>query len=1660
MQRALSAENLAGLARGTIEGLKRLMPGRSDTSAEENDLRSISRAVEQKMGRVGALDDSMISQLVEAFSREVDVYVEGPSFAHVDPSVSSPSEEKKTVMSPTTRNKRFVENEFILCLDLFRSLHIVRPDLTISALIHFNAMERVLRLALHMPTGSGRKLYDCCCAFLHDFIPESAELFTAVCGTIAQSLIRGFENAPPQLHRMRIMLLFVHILKRADMVSTSRSNEAKSRLSYLGAINGLIAVAEQMQAQYEKDNTNYLALTCGILCLSLVGGICRSNEPNKVEAASNPKLVPVWVYYASSVHKMLCTFPTGRNDDPTCVLETASFWATELAEVILEIATSGSISLERQALYEATSAQASGKPALSSLPLSGPMAQPTSIAAVRKWEPLPSNWDAVLSSGSLFVWRMASAAAKCTFSQETATMLLKALSNIDVASPLCECIYRTCMSTLVFLCHTSPKNSKLISEAGCFDTLVSLLSPSSHVFSGLLQRSLVARTAPFEAASQSIWPITTGLLTTILTLEFPKANLAALMNAVERIPQAELTQEDCDIIEMCFNLVAVPTYPPHFMWMNGVDSSVTCSMERLCGRWYGYTYATWINPVCVWPEGGHLFSFHDPSIPASTVVCVVANGRSRCLAVRSTTNKEVIISLLPDTTLNDGWTHVCLVHNIGGLTPYINGRKCTTLGSAQYPKEPPKPHRLTMCFGGGPEDSHVPPMFGMMTTVQVVESALTDKDIEKLVALGPCSTTASLDPALSNIELIRVGADSKDELQATGTQVKPDGVSIVSVSFHGISCAHDAMKELDVVQWALRIVKRMSGSTDPTSFSVIILCIQLVAGFLRQHKDGVTLWHDQQGPSLLGACLRKFGTLPPELLSALFLLITGKDKKLFRSHPSTAATLLLYVDLIGDLPLPPSTRQTALRELSNFLNEAENVKVFREDVGLPTLLETAKNMGAECIEDLVTVAEKLIKEPMEMDHVFRYLVSEPSSKHAYIVKCELLRMLYDVSKHNTRVMDLLSTPQGVTNLHHLLSGESHDSEALRVYSLRLLALILHCPKKQKELFIRNSGFDILGAELCSGKGPRVGLATYNCLFKMALDFFQPNNNLNNSVLSSIRGGGAAAASKTSAERYVDSTSMRSPGNSQVSFNGHMPSIMPLRQTVGPMARTMSYSGSSECSDLEARLSIDESYNSQSATHDLLVYPQCCAIVLQLITKLIGPAAATTESSIVETGTDSGEGIGSDLPSSSPITDSVAKPETAGVLAVKVLGYLDRMMEISRNANTMLSHPWLEWIWSCLSIIREQDVQNNTSMARLDAIFRNIIRKIAVEDILRTPKVSTIKHIKDFVDAPSLQYTVIEELVSHFTAHNRLDVLSSTDSSNVLRNLDSLLQGLDDSVWPMPMALGLEVVHAIGLVAVNNNESVRAKMKDGKLFDSRDKLVFTLFTSIKNFAAQSPSEREALLQLNVHDANISTFFLKCLCDAVKERSIEGTEALQSMLRYLCAADEEQKRNMTKLVADQDVVDALQGQRKAADGAAEAPPAPTQDDLITWTTAHDAKWEGAVQRIVKAFRPIEVDLQSRQERREKEKATKLRTRKAENEKRLSAVQKVVLDSERARQESVLKATATYTETLKEVAQTKHDRNALRDGIAQTEKPCGGDTVAAASGPGAAAPSNAGS
>ncbi|CUG84127.1 Hypothetical protein, putative [Bodo saltans] len=1810
MQRAISTEHIADFAQHAVNSIRRLMSSSNFDSMtpSQQDLSSTSKQIEdlcvKKHGGISKLDSSVIELYSKSFADELDLLMdanglkEGGMPSSSQSSLSTP-DLANTPSSPSARTgsagqsvmKPMNDALFLQATECLKHVSRSFGQRALEAFQNAQLLEHLLKWFLASSGNVSKKMYDAVHVALQEVFGELSGALRCGMGvlfTFLQHARTPSELAAPA--HLRALYFFIGLIRRSDVsVSVTAVEQARNRpfeqelvqllLGHIRLLQGALDVDQHPTSHSTATTGAGRLTTCSVMSISLIHCLIRGSTELKRLVLSEPDIRGLWSFVATQCGRMdvimTQTAHVGnKSEDRAMSFDTIGAWAGDLAEMLLELCTTDSFSLRRQSLYAPESAAPPTPPSVRSGLPTGRGGQGASIpappagpSASRRWEVLPTNWDVTLTTGATAVWRFASVLSGCKIPLTSVRPLLQFIGSLDTASnPTADYIFRCVCASLLLLCNASPVNVSVLSEAGALGMIIEMLTdPATSAFPRRQDVSpLIAHGAAEAAAtiagstsfddptspastklSEASRQLVLSLLSILASQHFKSQDLSMFLCAVEAMRQHQTTAEDCEVIEHMLNTVGNTIYTKQLLFYGG-DASAICPVDRFAGRWYGYTFSAWINPLCVWSEGCALYSYADPSTPSAVVICLVANGRSRSLAIRTFSNKDFSIALIPDTALAaEAWNHIAIVHNITGFTVYINGRKTSNSTNPPFPKEPSRPHKLlfglgTDCSfvdaaasaaaGSGqgsslPVDSNsgssgavissgtpnrVPSFYGYVTGFELLDGALNEKDVERIANHGPETRSQLAEPAHSIPTLIAVVPSAKaDEVEWLGSVLKKDSplVKLSGITPYEVPDVPGTFVSLGVVSWATDVLRSIDHKCANRNIIAVLCAEFLSTTFKLAKKEELTKYQDMGILDDVRRILLQWGnTCPAEFTNSLLSIAVPRGSgKQMRTNPSTSRILNIVLDLLARPGGQLAFYQTTLKDLSELLSNSENAKLFKEQsTRFTTLLMLSSALPVESIQDFVSLVEKLFKEPAELEQLLRFLAYLGPSRHNEMVACELLRMLYDVARPTPVMCDVIANAfngTGVVWLVYLIHGTRHRSEATRVCTMKLLALVLHCSRKAREVFTKVNGFDMLTnavienphqlattAELhltssaspsaaaaavppaaavvaaaSSSSGPSVSpaakisvvvsdpsslssshqhasnlqipvrLMTYNYLFKFALDFYTPNSD-----------SGSSDGQQAARPKHADPT--RASGSAAVfGFHGHLPGVIPLRAARRGLNVDLGYGN--EFGDVEGRLSVDENYSAQTVSKDRLVHPQVVHTVLLLLGQAIRQLLADSAASGLMSDEPSKDGLSEEHQSIATPSVSNSKREDDTTDAVlKVLAYLDRIVDLTPNASVLVTQPWLEWLWVAVEPLFAAsgmnssplmvDTSSNASCAArqllgsAEPIIRSIIRKVCVVDLSKGSKTSHFrKVVKEHMDEPILQQLVLEEIVRHFSENNRLDTMDPSEATYCIRNLDGLLQNIDECVMPFPNSLAFEIVFAIRRIAVNNNTWVRLKMKSStKLFEIRDRLAFMLLTSIKEFSKEDEEFIRSLIDANIQDVNTLHVVLKGIVDAVQQRNLEEVETLQGVLRLVYSLELEQRKALQKLL-DTDSVELLQQREKAGAGTPTNDGSSAATDFISWCMKNESKWETMTQRILRGYRPVESEVKNHNDKREKERASKMKIVKADVDKKYVGLLKGAQELEKVRGEIDGKSFQQFSDWITECKLVRTEQEGAR-------------------------------
>lgn len=1142
--------------------------------------------------------------------------------------------------------------------------------------------------------------------------------------------------------------LLVSAIHRADAVSTA---EMVHRNVYPvdGAVQlfqcahkllmapSVVSSGTGASAADAGDGSDNYRITVVVVYLSLISGFVRGSCEAKTRLTQQYRetLCQIWCAAASDLGHMdtVLSLPTPGKDTVTHLMSIQT-WQSELLELLIELVTDDCFTLRRLSVYDTLEvnnspisggASGDGTPSSMTRSSSQPAGSPTGTASfgVRRFEPIPPHWDTILTGGSALVWRTASRLSACLIRQEAVGVLEQCLLSLDSSSVFAESMYRNIIATLMLLCVADPHNAQRLADNAMSECLVALVTNNqASVFPSKVRlayddESSFISVSPTGQLTTNTTQLTESFMCSLSAVYFSRKQVQMLMRGVELMSTGHTCQTDADIVESLLHVLSTTFTPPSVLFFPGCGS-VVCKVDSFPGRWSGYSFSTWVNPVCVWAEGSHLFSFSGDA-GATVTLILVANGRSCCLALRVQTAKEQALAVISESAIAaESWSHIVFTHGLSGVAVFVNGRKLpATNVSVPFPQVPSKHHRLDLSFGGALDE---PSFYGYVACMDLLEEAVNERDVGKLFAIGPaCSEAAGFRPLLSISAPVMLPPPKNvlTPVAVSGSLLKKrEGVSL-----HGVVAFHTpdmqaVFAECGVMDWALKTLK---ASRNVANSAVIAkLCVSFIATAMRMTNSDAEL-NAVLGPpearflEALTAEVLAWDEVFLEFPSIMLSAATQRDGgKALRDLPSTQAIFTMLLERLevvcgarehsngnnsggGTSGQPPNSPNSLhsntnagvpnaflsrnimsacsiLRELSDCLLVPENVRLFKSIPGrFDRILRMSLSLPPECIESVVVLLEKLCKCQPDLERTLRFLVQgtpgmtrkemdeaaasasslggawtaketrpkggaatatasipvavAPTSPNtslasltvtnAYVAKAEILRMLFDVARADAAMCDMIYgcfKGTGASFLVFLVHGKHHASEAVRVFALRLLSLMLHVNRKFHESFVKSHGFVVLSRVITDPRSRvPIRLPTVDCLFQMAFDGYRPTDGAGLETSSRLSSSTSQSALKSKPKKPKHHDTVGGGGLSRnLGMPGHLPGLVSRRLKV--TRREYSFEVAHDFARVDDRLQFDDTYRSKSV-HSVLNVPPAFETALAVLGSLI--AAVGSQSSI-------------------------------------------------------------------------------------------------------------------------------------------------------------------------------------------------------------------------------------------------------------------------------------------------------------------------------------------------------------------------------------------------------------------------------------------------------------
>ncbi|ORC92288.1 chaperone DNAJ protein [Trypanosoma theileri] len=1720
MKRTLSKEQLADLAQQAVSSIRRFMSSSQDImTVRQQDLLSTAKSIEEcwQKKRLAA-DVSVVEMWVTGFQEELAFQLEfygnnnstgksksnsnnngnnnnnsnngngnsnnnGNSNGHPsgNGAPSGHSSGDGSSQKKTPARKCIGESAMLTCTEVLKILMRTNGEKSVEIFIRLHLGTYMTRYLMCVPLS--KKVREAFAAVLPEIIGYN-ELMLEECLSVSRGLLipqeRGGEITMVTPEQVHWACLLATIFRRVDVNNVPVDN-ARVQCGRSGFLSDLINTCTKLAHKEEEEGGgggsgsceklgDGVQITAFIVYFGLITAMMRGCAANKTLCRSEhlEELTALWVKAASNVWRVEQTIsiptPTAGTD-VIITVDGAQIWASDLVEFLVEIATNDSFSLRRQTLYEdsvnngvsSSVLNANSSPPPTPSPLSSPGLSRTS----RRYEPLPLHWDTILMGGSAHVWQLASFVFNCVISDDSCSFIAKALLCIDTQNTMSEFIFRSVISTLMLLCTARPQNAEVLAKSSILKALIARITfPQESVFPREVVISGKTYTATHAMNAYTV-RLLFSFISLMSSLYVSEDTLPMLQYGLKEMSLRQTTQTDADIIETLLHVISCTGFPHGVLFFSG-GSSVVCKVDRFPPtRFYGYSFAAWVYPKCVWLEGSHLFSYTDACSGSAVVLMIVANGRTCSLLFQIRNSTEVTLSLVPDTSFQaDTWTHLAFTHSMTGFTIFINGRRTENSLTVPYPKSPSRKDRLQFAFGGCCNE---PSFFGFVASIELFENTLSDKDIQRLYQAGPRPSrdvTSSYHPLLS-VESQAVAGTKLLNVGVTGTLArKHEGVSVQSVVAFNPPKEREIFMREDVVRWTLRTL--VEAKNSPLTFPIVArLCVQFIctAMKLTTTEEELNQMVDEHAIAHLREAVLAWENIPIEVPAVLIACaIPRNGGKVMRTHPTTQTILSLLLDVIGERGIMSSTVISCiLRELSDTLQIPENVILFRGVPGrFEQILRISEQLPLECIDGLIILVERLCKEPREMEQTLQFLLSEPNSKTVDFVKAGLLHMLFDIARTNTAMCDLIGGAFGncgVSFLIRLVGGKNHSSEVIRIFALRIISLMQHTNKKFRELFIKSYGYEVLAEVMTSPSSSSVPirLPTFDCLFQMVFDAFQPSTE-DTAVLSHLQQGCSSKVKRRLSKNQEQTTLSKGRLGQTLGLQGYLPGL--VSQKLRVTRREYSFDFSLDFTySTDTRLYLDDAHRcirQQGSGVCALQVPQAIHTVLCLLERLLRgmsvgvggnvSGGSNSRDAVIsrESSTDANTGpsedrfvnnMGDNLSTASAV--SPTQEDSPESVSIRVLNHLEKIVDRPENGMMLLPFPWLNWLWYA---VRDVFTPASNSGVDLPPKFpkkhasgiqqrtRNIIRSLAILDISHNSKANIVRIIRQTEQSPLLTRIVLEEIVYFFTK-NRCVISNQSDAVNIIKNLDSLFHNIEDVLNPLPLALGLEIVNSISAIAVNNNSWVRMRMKNSShLFETRKHLSFLLLSTIEGFHKLELGTIGQLLETNGHDANTVRLIFRRFVDAISNCDADEVETLLTMTRQLVNGDYNHYQVLLSMVGNEyrgfvDLCLRWTSRSTSSPLATDRPASnpsdlsarteektnvdePLVSEVIQWGREDHTRWESLKQRVCAATRSTEV-VQEGPERNERERSVLAKVRRAE-ERRQAIQNKIAAEVERISRE----------------------------------------------------------
>ncbi|CCW69386.1 unnamed protein product [Phytomonas sp. Hart1] len=1592
MQNRISKDNFAEIAQHAVTSIRRLVSSvhHENVRPSQEDLLSASKQIEDlwKKNRM-AVDASVVKLWMSSLSDELLFHLSSDDKRSARISIS------ESVMVMTLEAARIVCHTNVLtnCTPLaICNLHLLLVEYFMETPLTKRVRD-MFALVLVELYGNQVELLDELVEAIIPFLvvlPSSTMENDKVSIKTTESMIKQHQSfikyeltstiRPIQIYLASLLVTALHRVSALGFDSAVVKSLSKRRIKSITSLlqsaynvrsTALVVMNDGDDAPSPSSvNEDYEVALCAVY-LSLIGGLFRGNDACKtlVTSGYGHEFSTVWTFAASrlSYMKLELPLPAPTPKDSVVTLDTFQVWQSELLELVMELCSEDSFTLRRMALSSILDNELQCN---SSSPRSGTLTTATHVTGITPrgagtgfqaatqshYNPIPLHWDTILAGGAPWVWQFASSISCCIFTSQSIDILELCLLGLDASSALAESMLRCFISTLALMCFANPYNAKRLAEKEMFQCLFAVATNrQSGIFMNTVRINetkgglkldgvdgfTVVSPATTEPTTSTI-QLALSFMCSLASLCFPKRILHLLMQGIKDMSTTPPCQTDVNIEELLLYVLS-HTYVPHRSLFFPGNGGVRCELSQFVGRWSGYSFSAWIHPLCVWTEGCRLFSY-TISPGTSVEIIVVANGRSCFLEVRVHTLKESTVFLVPDSIFYaNTWSHIAFTHGISSIIFYVNSRKLSTDFRAPFPKYHFKRQKLYFSFGGTAED---PSFFGYVTSMNILEGNISEKDIVKLYAQGPNSIEGSEFRVLLSIGATTPLAQSSNEKVFTSNldstvescasikgslSSKCDSISVCRVYSIMAGSVQEEIQECGILPWALKTLKESHGS--PNFKTIAKLCLEFVSAAMRITNTDAELnaiLKDSYLTDLNNEILTWSDTFPDfPVILLLGATLRGSTRTL-RPHQSTQAVFSILIERLdvvcrategGHVARNPTTAAIILRELSDYLCDSENLRLFKEaPKRFERILFMSLDLPPECIEAVVILIEKLCKGVAELEHTLRFLLlPQPLHPNADTTKAAILRMLFDVARTNVMMCDWIGScfkGCGASFLIMLIHGKNHCKEVIRVFSLRLLSLMLHINRKFREAFYRSNKFEVISCAITNQvSGVPIRLPTLDCLFHMAFDDYLPTENLDETITSRFNTNSLISRSISSPNMDIASNHMN---GAQKSFNltGHSPGLISRRLKV--THREYSFEIAHDFGKSSISLQFDDAYRNKSTPNTTLRVPQAFKVALQVLGCLITTIGNSFHASRINSSeNDLADTCGATVQEStltSTFLTSSYGDEVSDRVVIRVLLYLEKIIDIDKNGEALLPYPWLEWLWDAVSPVVSyrrsysggSPLGTNTNLhwskkfpSAVITHIRYIIRKMLVLDFTHSSKADAVRRIREGdTQSPYLIRIILEEVVRHFS---KSELSDPNHAYNVLKNINNLLLNVERLLDPFPTVLGIEIVVSISAIAIRNSSWVRMRMKNStQLFDTRDRLAFYLLAMSKHYIKVDMELLVQLMDANAHNLHSMCLLLERFILAINQKDVDELEIILQLIRHLVITYEDQHYEVYRLL----------------------------------------------------------------------------------------------------------------------------------------------------------------